>query len=88
MVGSRYAPAAEKRPLLSLKRRETQSQHVVTNRRGPRTTPVQRLRTAATKKRRSAAIALHIFRCDEKCGLVPFVAPTQATNCHFSSYFD
>ena len=69
MVGSRYAPAAEKRPLLSLKRRETQSQHAVTNRRGPRTTPVQRLRTAATKKRRSAAIALHIFRCDEKCGL-------------------
>jgi ribosomal protein L37AE/L43A len=28
--------------------------------------------TATTKKRRSMAIAHHIFRCDEKCGLVPF----------------
>ncbi len=68
-IGSGYASAAAKRPFQPLKRCETSSQRGEAHQRGPHISVCNNHEHRHNEKRRSAAFARHIFRCDEKCGL-------------------
>ena len=68
-IGSGYAPAAANRPFRRLKRCETPSQRGEVHQRGLHISVCSNYEHRHNEKRRSAAFARHIFRCDEKLRL-------------------